>query len=108
MRSPARNGTRLAPGDGRIALALHQAQSARVSDTGPQQIKGLDEIVAMAERTGWSQAFKTMKALGLLAEQTLGQVMARWGHAGAAPSMAKPRESVLAAPSLAPSRIGWR
>ena len=80
---------RLTPGDRRIALALHAAQSAATSSTnagsGPDGLetrpRTLEEIAAMEQRGGWSHVFKTLKSQGLLEEQTLGHVVARWARA---------------------------
>ncbi len=65
--------------DSQIARALYDAQ---ISDgSGPGAPKSLDEIVAMARQSsGWTQVFKQLKAEGLLEEQTLGQVVARWNN----------------------------
>jgi hypothetical protein len=60
------------PSDSQIAHALYDAQSA------PTQ-KSLDEILSMAQRSsGWTQVFKQLKTEGLIEEQTLGHVVARW------------------------------
>jgi len=60
------------PSDSQIAHALYDAQSA------PTQ-KSLDEILSMAQRSsGWTQVFKQLKTEGLITEQTLGHVVARW------------------------------
>ena len=75
-----------APVDRRIALALHAAQGAATSAPGLTltqheplaQPRTVAEIVEMAEGRGWSQVFNALKSKGLLAEQTLGHVVARW------------------------------
>ena len=63
------------PSDSQIAHALFDAQSAL-----PQpQRKSLDEILFMAQQSsGWTQVFKQLKTEGLIEEQTLGHVVARW------------------------------
>ncbi|MGH7385390.1 MAG: hypothetical protein ACREKG_09410 [Candidatus Rokuibacteriota bacterium] len=63
------------PSDSQIAHALHDAQSA---PTQPSR-KSLDEILFMAQQSsGWTQVFKQLKTEGLIEEQTLGHVVARW------------------------------
>ncbi|MGH7365205.1 MAG: hypothetical protein ACREKQ_16790 [Candidatus Rokuibacteriota bacterium] len=63
------------PSDSQIAHALHDAQSAPT----PPSRKSLDEILFMAQHTsGWTQVFKQLKTEGLIEEQTLGHVVARW------------------------------
>jgi hypothetical protein len=60
------------PSDSQIAHALYDAQSASTQ-------KSLDEILSMAQRSsGWTQVFKQLKTEGLIEEQTLGHVVARW------------------------------
>jgi hypothetical protein len=60
------------PSDSQIAHALYDAQSAQAQ-------RSLDEILAMAQRSsGWTQVFKQLKTEGLIEEQTLGHVVARW------------------------------
>lgn len=91
----------LAPGEQRIARALYDAQRAggasgsSRSEPGSRR-RSLDEIAGM-ERSGarWSQVFKQLKAEGLIAEQTLGHVVARWtgcaGRADAGRSLSEKR-----------------
>lgn len=63
------------PSDSQIAHALYDAQSAPT----PPSRKSLDEILFMAQHTsGWTQVFKHLKTEGLIEEQTLGHVVARW------------------------------
>jgi hypothetical protein len=63
------------PSDSQIAHALYDAQSA---PSLPSR-KSLDEILFMAQQSsGWTQVFKQLKSEGLLEEQTLGHVVARW------------------------------
>jgi hypothetical protein len=63
------------PSDSQIAHALHDAQS---TPSLPSR-KSLDEILFMAQQSsGWTQVFKQLKAEGLIEEQTLGHVVARW------------------------------
>jgi shikimate kinase len=86
MRQPSVIALHPAPVDRRIALALHAAQGAAISVPGlasihaepPAKPRTVAEIVEMAERRGWSQVFKALKSNGLLVEQTLGHVVARW------------------------------
>jgi hypothetical protein len=60
------------PSDSQIAHALFDAQSAPTP-------RSLDEILAMAQQSsGWTQVFKQLKTEGLIEEQTLGHVVARW------------------------------
>jgi hypothetical protein len=41
--------------------------------------KSFDEILFMGQHsTGWTQVFKQLKSEGLIQEQTLGHVVARW------------------------------
>ena len=62
------------PSDSQIAHALHDAQSTPLSER-----KSLDEILFMAQQSsGWTQVFKQLKSEGLIEEQTLGHVVARW------------------------------
>lgn len=63
------------PSDSQIAHALFDAQSA---PSVPSR-KTLDEILFMAQQSsGWTQVFKQLKSEGLIEEQTLGHVVARW------------------------------
>lgn len=65
------------PSDSQIAHALFDAQ--RALSAAPR--KSLDEILLMAQQSsGWTQVFKLLKHEGLLEEQTLGHVVARWTH----------------------------
>jgi hypothetical protein len=60
------------PSDSQIAHALYDAQSAQAQ-------RSLDEILVMAQQSsGWTQVFKQLKTEGLIEEQTLGHVVARW------------------------------
>jgi len=61
------------PSDSQITRALYDAQSA------PSMRKNFDEILFMGQQSsGWTQVFKQLKSEGLIAEQTLGHVVARW------------------------------
>jgi hypothetical protein len=63
------------PSDSQIAHALYDAQAM----PGPASRKSLDEILFMAQQmSGWTQVFKQLKTEGLIEEQTLGHVVARW------------------------------
>ena len=63
------------PSDSQIAHALYDAQS---TPSVPAR-KSLDEILFMAQQSsGWTQVFKQLKSEGLIEEQTLGHVVARW------------------------------
>ena len=100
--------------DRRIALALCEAQAtgcsplARTSGRVEKQAQTLEEILELARRHGWNHVFKTLKSQGLLEEQTLGQVVARWTprDRSAEALMDAPRAELRIAPSPAPSRIG--
>jgi hypothetical protein len=66
--------------DSQIARALYHAQidGGRGAMAKP---KTLDEIAALAqEASGWTRVFKQLKSEGLIEEQTLGQVVARWNN----------------------------
>jgi hypothetical protein len=68
-------------GDPRIARALHWAQTLPSGDGphGAHRLRTLDELIALAEQgRGWGRVFKQLKAEGLIHEQTLGHVVARW------------------------------
>jgi hypothetical protein len=63
------------PSDSQIAHALFDAQSA---PSLPSR-KSFDEILFMGQQSsGWTQVFKQLKSEGLIEEQTLGHVVARW------------------------------
>jgi hypothetical protein len=63
------------PSDAQIAHALFDAQSA---PSVPSR-KSFDEILFMGQHSsGWTQVFKQLKSEGLIQEQTLGHVVARW------------------------------
>ena len=63
------------PSDSQIAHALFDAQSA---PSVPSR-KSFDEILFMGQHSsGWTQVFKQLKSEGLIQEQTLGHVVARW------------------------------
>jgi hypothetical protein len=68
-----RRETSSMPSDSQIAHALFDAQSA------PSLRKSFDEILFMGQHSsGWTQVFKQLKSEGLIEEQTLGHVVARW------------------------------
>jgi hypothetical protein len=63
------------PSDSQIAHALFDAQSAPSLSSR----KSFDEILFMGQQSsGWTQVFKQLKSEGLIEEQTLGHVVARW------------------------------
>jgi hypothetical protein len=101
----------LAPGEQRIARALYDAQmggdasGSRWADPGTR-LRTLGEIAGMQRSVGWSQVFKQLKAEGLIAEQTLGHVVARWTRCGSRDDAPTPTfgAALRAAPSPAPSR----
>jgi hypothetical protein len=63
------------PSDSQIAHALFDAQRA---PSLPSR-KSFDEILFMGQHSsGWTQVFKQLKSEGLIEEQTLGHVVARW------------------------------
>jgi hypothetical protein len=98
--------------DRRIALALCDAQAAgrsplaRASRQVEEQWQSLEELLEMARRRGWNHVFKTLKSQGLLEEQTLGQVVARWTPRDRAADLltVAPRARLRIAPSPAPNR----
>jgi hypothetical protein len=96
--------------DRRIALALHRAHTAVdcVLSVTPTlgHSRSLEEIEDLVRQHGWSRAFRTLKALGLVKEQTLGHVIARWGRqAGGASALTSAiRAGLRAAASPAPSQ----
>lgn len=61
----------------------------------------------MEQRRGWSHVFKTLKSEGLIHEQTLGHVVARWAQRAEHETVAMldSRAALRAAPSRDPSRI---
>ena len=64
------------PSDSQIAHALYDSQ---ISTPDLSSRKSLDEILFLAQQSsGWTQVFKQMKSEGLIEEQTLGHVVARW------------------------------
>jgi hypothetical protein len=79
---------RLSTGNAKIARVLYDAQvantpsGATTTASGPSASKTLtiDQIAAMKQGQGWGQVFQSMKALGLLAEKNLGQVVSRYQH----------------------------
>jgi hypothetical protein len=76
---PGQGFGRLGPGEQRIVRALHDAQVAggTTSSCHPSQ-RSLDDIAQMTQSgAGWNQIFRQLKQEGLLAEQTLGHVIAR-------------------------------
>jgi len=95
--------------DRRIALALCEAQVVRRSPMTPaqEQAQTLDEILELARGRGWNQVFRMLKSQGLLEEQTLGQVVARWNARDRGPDSltSAPQARLRIAPSPAPSRI---
>ena len=76
--------TSLSPGEQRIARALYEAQksvgeSRSSASSNGIPVRSLDEIAGMERNVaGWNQVFKELKSEGLIAEQTLGHVVARW------------------------------
>lgn len=96
--------------DRRIALALHRAHTAvdSVTTVAPTQEhpRSLEEIQHLVRQHGWSGAFRTLKVLGLVEEQTLGHVIARWGGQRGSPTALTStiRAGLRAATSRAPSR----
>jgi hypothetical protein len=98
-------------GDQRIAWALYEAQvspspAASSPGTRPRR-RTLAEIVSLGgDRRRWSLAFKQLQADGLVHEQTLGQVIARWSRRAepAAAAMPVPAAPLRGATSPVPSR----
>ena len=79
---------KLTPGNAKVARALFEAQvsntqpAAAAAGTASQAPKALtmDQIAAMKTGQGWGQVFQSMKAMGLVAEKSLGQVVSRYQH----------------------------
>ena len=74
---------RLSPGNAKVARALFEAQvnnttPAAASSAGAAKTLTMDQIAAMKNGQGWGQVFQSMKALGLVAEKNLGQVVNRY------------------------------
>jgi hypothetical protein len=92
--------------DSQIARALCDGQVSDGSGAGAP--RSLDEIAAMARQSsGWTQVFKQLKAEGLLEEQTLGQVVARWNNRSGRLAPSGELEGALrSAPWRAPSQTG--
>jgi hypothetical protein len=66
----------LLPADQKIARALFEAQKANA----PERL-GLDQIAAPKRSgEGWGEVFRAMKAHGLVADKTLGQVVSRFNE----------------------------
>ncbi len=103
----------LALGEQRIARALYDAQMAGGTpglswSEFRFRRRSLDDIARMKRSgAGWTRVFKQLKAEGVIAEQTLGHVVARWTRPGdrADAATPKPGAELPAAPSPAPSRI---
>jgi hypothetical protein len=100
----------LAPGEQRIARALYDAHLAGIGAGWARPgmpARSLDEIAEMQRNgAGWSQVFKQLKAEGLIAEQTLGHVVARWTRCSSRDEAPTPTlgAALRAATSPAPSR----
>ena len=77
---------RLSPGNAKVARALFEAQvtnttpaaAAAAPSAGAAKALTVDQIAAMKNGQGWGQVFQSMKALGLVAEKNLGQVVTRY------------------------------
>src|SRR5258705_9029736 len=75
---------KLSLGNQKVASALYQAQTSTVPTTAggsTQAARPLSlEQIAAKRRSGqaWGQIFREMKALGLVHEKSLGQVVARY------------------------------
>ena len=101
--------TSLSPGEQRIARALYEAQKAvgesrASSGLGAVRVRSLDEVAGMERSVaGWNQVFKQLKSEGLIAEQTLGHVVARWTRIRR-PVRIGLAEAIRSAPTPVPSR----
>jgi hypothetical protein len=60
------------------------ATAASTSATAPKALT-MDQIAAMKGGQGWGQVFQSMKALGLVAEKNLGQVVSRYQNRSSNP-----------------------
>jgi len=71
---------RLSPGNAKVARALFEAQVSNTTPAVPTsagKALTMDQIAAMKTGQGWGQVFQSMKALGLVTEKNLGQVVSR-------------------------------
>ncbi|HEV8437446.1 MAG TPA: hypothetical protein VGT40_05080 [Methylomirabilota bacterium] len=83
---PRETAIRPGSGDPRIALAFYAALSAAAAIVASGENladlearpRSVDEIVALERVQGWTRVFRALKSQGLLAEQTVGHVVARW------------------------------
>ena len=77
--APASDGAfeRLSPMNQKIARALHEGQKQRAG----VQVLTVDEIAARKEQSrGWGAVFKSMKAAGLVDEQSIADVLRRYNN----------------------------
>ncbi|MGH7305355.1 MAG: hypothetical protein ACRELZ_18890 [Candidatus Rokuibacteriota bacterium] len=91
--SPSGAFDKLSLGNQKVAAALYQAQSfgvaATVANGSTPAARPLTlEQIAAKRRSGqaWGPIFREMKALGLVHEKSLGQVVARYQQTSDAPS----------------------
>ena len=76
---------RLSPGNAKVARALFEAQATMpVAPKAPKALT-MDQIAALKQGQDWGRVFNAMKAQGLLADKSLGQVVSRYEHRGVAP-----------------------
>jgi hypothetical protein len=109
---------RLSPGNAKVARALFEAQMTNTtpavttaSTTAATASKALsmDQIAAMKGGQGWGQVFQSMKALGLVAEKSLGQVVSRYQNrvnSGGVKTVANPSAKKAAALEVSASYDG--
>jgi hypothetical protein len=95
--APAKSGAfdKLSLGNQKVAFALYQAQNfgvaATIANASTPVLKPLTlEQIAAKRRSGqeWGPIFREMKALGLVHEKSLGQVVAKYHQTFDAPSSA--------------------
>lgn len=77
---------KLSPGNAKVARALYEAQASNTTPAAATaattsqapKVLTIDQIAAMKNGQGWGQVFQSMRALGLVAEKSLGQVVSRY------------------------------
>ena len=101
---------RLSAGNAKVARALFEAQATTPAPAKTPKTLTIDQIAAMKQGQDWGHVFTAMKAQGLLADKSLGQVVNRYEHrstgavsTAAARGSAQPR-TAAAEPSASDDR----